>query len=170
MKYVLTSGKKTIFLFQLSLRFTSEVVTDCVLGLQTQSFSSKSSPIKDMIMKIFEQNWIFIVYTLVLGLFPSISNWYKIRFFPKQCEEFFLKVVQDAINLRKEQLAKGINANRIDFLNYMLQLQEKKNLPTMDLTAHTMTFLSDGFETTTAVLSHTLLFVSLNLQIFLKLI
>lgn len=115
----------------------------------------------NMITKIFEQNWIFVFYTLALGLFPSISNWYKIRFFPKDCEKFFLKVMQDSIDLRKEQIAKGVNENRADFMNYMLQLQEKKNLPTLDLTAHTMTFLTDGFETTAIVLSHTLLLVSL---------
>ncbi|KAM7349409.1 putative cytochrome P450 28a5 isoform 2-T2 [Cochliomyia hominivorax] len=148
----------------LSLRFTSEVVTDCVLGLEAKSFSSKPSPIMRLITEIFEQNIILTLYTIVLGLFPSLSDFIKVRFFPKKSEDFFVKIMQDSIELRKKQKQQGINEERVDFMNYILQLQEKKNLSTLDLAAHTMTFLSDGFETTGSVLSHTLLLLGRDLE------
>ncbi|XP_065362737.1 probable cytochrome P450 28a5 [Calliphora vicina] len=148
----------------LSLRFTSEVVTDCVLGLEAKSFSPKPSPIMTMITQIFEQNFIFIFYTIILGLFPSLSNFIKIRFFPKKSEEFFVKIMQDSVELRRSQKEQGVNESRVDFLNYILQLQEKKKLSTLDLAAHTMTFLSDGFETTGSVLSHALLLLGRDLE------
>lgn len=130
------------------------------MGLEAKSFSAKPSPIMILIKEIFEQNLIFILYSIVLGLFPSLSNLVKVRFFPKKSEEFFVKIMQDSIELRKSQKEQGVNEDRIDFMNYIIQLQEKKKLSSLECAAHTMTFLSDGFETTGSVLSHTLLFVS----------
>ncbi|KAI8126815.1 putative cytochrome P450 28d1 [Lucilia cuprina] len=144
-------AKEGIEAKDLCLRFTSEVVTDCVLGLEAKSFEPKPSPIMAMITQIFEQNLIFVFYSILLGLFPSLSNYFKIRFFPKKSEEFFIKIMQDSIEMRKSQKKQGLNEDRIDFMNYILQLQEKKNLATIDLAAHTMTFLSDGFETTESI-------------------
>ncbi|GBP04418.1 Probable cytochrome P450 28d1 [Eumeta japonica] len=63
----------------------------------------------------------------------------------------------NSLNLRKSQRDKGVNEDRVDFMNYLMQLQEKKNLTIPQLTSHTMTFLVDGFETTAGVLSHLLL-------------
>lgn len=94
---------------------------------------------------------------MTVSLLPSLKKFYKVRFIPKNVEKFFEELMQTAVDMRKSQ--KG-QKERADFLNYLLQLQTKKNLSTSDLTINTMTFLLDGYETTAAVLSHCLLFVS----------
>lgn len=96
---------------------------------------------------------------MMVGLLPWLAKIKKMRFVPKTIEDFFVDLMRNCISLRKEQRDKGINEDRVDFMNYMLQLQEKKNLSIPELTTHTMTFLVDGFETTAGVLSHCLLLV-----------
>ncbi|XP_073829669.1 probable cytochrome P450 28a5 [Musca autumnalis] len=141
----------------LSLRYTCEVVTDCVLGLSADTFTNKPSPILDMTKKLFEQTFVFIAYMLLTGMLPWIKKFKKLRFISKPVEVFFVDLMENSLSMRKQQKQQGINEDRVDFINYMLYLQEKKNLQIPELTAHTMTFLLDGFETTANVLSHCLL-------------
>lgn len=145
--------------FQLSLRYTCEVVSDCVLGLQANSFTDKSAPIYQNAKKLFDQSFVIILYMTLAGLIPGITKIKKLSFIPKNMQQFFLDVMEQSISLRKSQLENGVNEERVDFMNYILQLKEKKNLTVPQVTSHTMTFLVDGFETTASVLSHCLLLV-----------
>ncbi|KAL7740699.1 hypothetical protein ACLKA6_000065 [Drosophila palustris] len=126
----------------MSLRFTSEVVTDCVLGLKAESFSDRPAPITN-----------------------HIQSFFKLRVVPIKTEEFFIDLMQNAINARRAQLAASQKFERVDFLDYILQLAKKRNLDKRQVTAHTMTFLLDGFETTAGVLSHLLLLLGRDQQV-----
>ena len=90
---------------------------------------------------------------------PILTKFKKLRFVPKSVENFFIDLMEQSIRLREEQQQKGLNGDRVDFMNYMLQLKQKKNLSLPEVTSHTMTFLLDGFETTSTVLAHCLLLV-----------
>ncbi|EDW03071.1 probable cytochrome P450 28a5 [Drosophila grimshawi] len=141
----------------MSLRFTSEMVTDCVLGLKAESFSEKPTPILASIKNLFQQPYTLMLYFVLVSTFPSLLRFFKLRFVPLPIERFFVDLMQNAVDARRAQLAAGKQFERIDFLDYILQLADKRNLNTRQLTAHTMTFLLDGFETTATVLSHLLL-------------
>nr|AAB95198.1 cytochrome P450 monooxygenase CYP28A1 [Drosophila mettleri] len=132
----------------MSLRFTSEMVTDCVLGLKAESFSDKPTPIMGYIKDLFAQSWTFIIYFVLVSTLPALRHVFKLRFVPLRIENFFVNLMQTAIDARRQQLAAGKQFERVDFLDYILHLGKKKNLDTRHLTAHTMTFLLDGFETT----------------------
>ncbi|KAH8233938.1 hypothetical protein KR032_004163 [Drosophila birchii] len=140
------------------LCFTTEVVSDCVLGISAQSFTDNPLPLVGMIKRVFEQSFGFIFYTVVANLWPPIRKLYSVGLFAKDVEEFFFDTMKKCIQLRRENPVQ----QRDDFLNYMLQLQEKKGLDSAELTSHTMTFLTDGFETTAVVLSHLLLMLARN--------
>ncbi|XP_075154538.1 putative cytochrome P450 28a5 [Haematobia irritans] len=141
----------------LCLRFTCEVVTDCVLGLSAGTFTNQPTPIMDMSKKMFEPSAMLMIYLVFVGVFPSLYKYKKLRFVPKVVEEFFIELMNNSLSMRKNQKQEGINEDRVDFMNYILHLQEKKHLTIPELTGHTMTFLVDGFETTASVLSHCLL-------------
>lgn len=83
---------------------------------------------------------------------------------PKSVEQFFQNLLNDAIKMRKES-----NIEREDFLSYLLDLKEKKNLSKMDMAAHTITFFLDGFETSTAVISYALYHLACNAHVQKKL-
>ncbi|KAH8342599.1 hypothetical protein KR084_012538, partial [Drosophila pseudotakahashii] len=138
---------------ELSLCFTTEVVSDSVLGISAQSFTDTPTPLVGMIQRVFNSSFSFILYSELVNIWPPIRRFYSVPFFTKEAENFFFDIMKRCIKLRQEKPEQ----QRDDFLNYMLQLQEKKGLDSAELTAHTMTFLTDGFETTALVLSHTLL-------------
>ena len=144
------------------------MVSDCVLGIQANSFTEQNPPIYTNARKMFEQSFVFTLYTIMVGLLPWLSKIKKLRFIPKTIEDFFVDLMCNCLSLRRGQKDKGVNEDRVDFMNYMLQLQEKKNLSIPELTAHTMTFLVDGFETTAGVLSHCLLLVCFILSKLVK--
>jgi len=140
----------------LCLRFTSEVVTDAVLGLQANSFSDQPTPILKMIKKLFDQSFILLFSIFITSFLPEMLHLYKPRFVPKSVENFFTDLVQTAINIRKKEK----DRDRVDYLNYILELQEKKNLSLIRVTSHTMTFLLDGYETTANTIAHCLLLIA----------
>ncbi|ALC39320.1 Cyp28d1 [Drosophila busckii] len=148
------AGSSGVDTKSLCLAYTTEVVADCVLGISAQSFSDNPNPLVGMIKRVFDQSFGFIFYVTLLTLWPPIKKFYSVPLFSKDVVKFFFDLMQRSINLRRESAEAR---DRVDFLNYMLQLQDKKGLNTMELTSHTMTFLTDGFETTSMVLTHTLL-------------
>ncbi|XP_062125332.1 LOW QUALITY PROTEIN: probable cytochrome P450 28a5 [Drosophila sulfurigaster albostrigata] len=149
----------------LSLCYTSEMVTDCVLGLSAKSFTDNPTPIMDKMKNIFDQSFTFILNTMIFAMFPILSKIRKLRFIPKDIEKFFVSLVETAIDTRKQQLDIGKEFDRVDFLDYIMQLGNKHKLSTRQLAACSMTFLIDGFETTATVLAHALLFLARDVKI-----
>ncbi|XP_017856521.1 PREDICTED: probable cytochrome P450 28a5 [Drosophila arizonae] len=140
-----------------SLCFTSEMVTDCVLGLSAQSFTDRPTPVMANIKTLFEQPLYISLSFAVMALLPSLRHVQKWRFVPKDVERFFVDFMGAAIDARSSQVAAGQLSSRMDFLDYIQQLAKRKNLSTRQVTACSMTFLLDGFETTATILAHTLL-------------
>uniref|UniRef100_A0A0K8TWD2 Putative cytochrome P450 28d1 n=1 Tax=Bactrocera latifrons TaxID=174628 RepID=A0A0K8TWD2_BACLA len=140
---------------EIFLRYTSEVVSECVLGIRANSFGKESSPIYANTKKMFSQTYIFRFYQLLNGFFPALERFYKMRFFPKDVEDFFIGLTQKTIDLRHKQ-----DVDKADFINYMLQLQRKRNISTPEVTSHVMTYITDGFLTTTTAITHCLLLLA----------
>ncbi|XP_064554075.1 probable cytochrome P450 28a5 [Drosophila montana] len=149
----------------MSLRFTSEMVTDCVLGLKAESFTDKPTPIMAYTEELFTQPWTIVVYFVLVSTLPALRHVFKLRFVSRRIENFFVDLMQSAIDARRAQLAAGKQFERVDFLDYILQLGSKRNLDTRQLTANTMTFLLDGFETTATAISHMLLLLARDEQV-----
>ncbi|KAH8313387.1 hypothetical protein KR067_005149 [Drosophila pandora] len=149
----------------LCLCYTTEVVSDCVLGISAQSFTDNPTPLVGMIKRVFEGSFAFIYFNVVANLWPPIRKLYGVPLFSKDVENFFFDIMKRCILIRKENPLQ----QRDDFLNYMLTLQEKKGLDSVELTSHTMTFLTDGFETTAGTLAHILLLLARNPETIRKL-
>lgn len=139
----------------LSLRYTGEVVCDTVWGFEAGSFKEKKNcTFVDTSKKTINQTYYSTIFYYASQVLPFIRNFYTVRFFPVESDKFFCRFLQDAIDVRSK------NGERGDFLQHMINLQEKKHLSNTDLVAHQLTFLFDGFETSAVVIAHTLLCVS----------
>ncbi|CAD7092565.1 unnamed protein product [Hermetia illucens] len=136
---------------ELATRFTTEVVANCVYGVEAGAFDRGECKIREMGMKLMSQSFIVQLYFLFLALIPKMTNICRMRMISTEIEKFFTDLMEAAIRLRKET-----KSDRVDFLNYLLQLQEKKNLSTLEMAAHTMTFFLDGFETSSILISNCL--------------
>uniref|UniRef100_A0A6P4E8F5 Probable cytochrome P450 28a5 n=1 Tax=Drosophila rhopaloa TaxID=1041015 RepID=A0A6P4E8F5_DRORH len=111
----------------MSLCFTSETVTDCVLGLKAESFSDRPTPIMSKINDLFNQPWSFVLFFVLTSSFPSLSHLLKLRFVPPKVEHFFVDLMGSAVEARRAQLANGKLFERTDFLDYILELGKKRS-------------------------------------------
>lgn len=139
----------------MATRFTTEVVANCVYGVEAGAFEDGECKIREMGAKLMSQSLSIQLYFLFVSLFPRMTNICRMRMVTHDTERFFADLMETAIRLRKET-----KSDRVDFLNYLLQLQEKKNLSTLEMAAHTMTFFLDGFETSSILISNCLQLVS----------
>lgn len=145
---------------QLALRFTSESLSDCVLGIKAYSYTSQALPIVDNVKKFAEHNTAFIVFSIMVGFLPSILEIFKAKFFPRDCEEFFMKLMSTAFQLHSNE-----KNERNDILSHLIKIKNVHKLHEVDMYSHTMTFLIDGLDTTATVISHCLLMVSFSFLI-----
>lgn len=104
-----------------------------------------------MANKIFETTLLDYPRKLLMSLFPFVDKIFPNRLFAKKDTAGFIELTTYAIETRKSS-----GSQRDDFLNYLINLQEKKNLNTVDVAALAFVLFIDGFETTSTILANVL--------------
>lgn len=136
---------------ELSAKFTTDVVSSCIFGLDAGSLKNKDAKIRKMGKELMAPSFRFIAFFLIAEVLPVLKHVIKIAFVPKHIEQFFAGIMKDAIAYR---LSSG--DKKADYLNYLLTLREKKNLSDLQMVAHAVTFFIDGFETSSIAMSYLL--------------
>ncbi|XP_055710224.1 probable cytochrome P450 28d1 [Phlebotomus papatasi] len=145
---------------ELAAKYNTDVVSSCIFGLDGGSFNGGRAVIREMGKALFTPNWRLIAYIVVAQIFPFLRKIYKIAFVPKHVELFFVDIMKDAVAFRRQT-----NVERFDYLHYLLELQDKKNLNELDMVAHAITFFLNGFETSSIAISYTLYELAQNKQV-----
>uniref|UniRef100_A0A240SY17 Cytochrome n=1 Tax=Lutzomyia longipalpis TaxID=7200 RepID=A0A240SY17_LUTLO len=136
---------------ELSAKYTTDVVSNCIFGVDAGSFKTEKPIIREMSKELFAPSIRIIIYFILLTIIPGLRKFFKMSFVPKKVEKFFVGIMKEAIAFRRKT-----NLDRFDYLHYLLELKDKKNLNELDLVAHAVTFFLDGFETSSIALSFTL--------------
>ncbi|GAB0089203.1 hypothetical protein DMENIID0001_037070 [Sergentomyia squamirostris] len=158
-KYILREKKDSIEAREMAAKFTTDVVSSCIFGVDAGSFAGEKAPIREMGRKIMTFSTRLLLYFFAIQLVPSLRKHYRISFVQKDVEQFFVNVMKDSIDLRKKS-----KIDRMDYMHFLLELQQKKNLNELDMVAHAVTFFLDGFETSSVVLSFCLYELAKNQQ------
>jgi cytochrome P450 family 6/cytochrome P450 family 28 len=138
-------------------KYTIDVVSNCVFALDAESFKTEKPVIREMGRRIMDFSFKIQIVMFLTTLFPKIKQFYKFTFVPKDVEEFFIKIMMDAIKFRKEN-----HIDRVDYLDHLIKLQEGKHITEVDMAGHGVSFFADGFETTSLVLSNCLYDLAVN--------
>lgn len=85
------------------------------------------------------------------AIWPSLKRFYKYRMLEEGTFRFFLGLIQQSVKCRER------GGNREDFLQFLLQLKEKKGISINRMLAHAMTFFLDGYDTTSVGFSKVLM-------------
>ena len=136
---------------EVSAKFTTDVVSSCIFGADAQSFTKEDPEIRAVGKKLMEPSGTFIFLMFVTNAFPILKKLNNFRFVSQEIQDFFVNLMKQAITLRKE--SKDV---REDFLDYLMELKKKKNISDLDMAAHTVSFFTDGFETSSLAICHTL--------------
>ncbi|KAF5284549.1 hypothetical protein FQA39_LY16999 [Lamprigera yunnana] len=150
---------------ELFSKYSTEVVASCAFGLEGNTFNDPNSMFRKMGEKIFEPSLQNVLSTIVVLFLPSFTKLMKVGLLPKSVSDYFRNIVKETIRYRKEN-----NIVRNDFLDFMLDMKTKNEQFTdVDITAHTVSFFTDGFETSSAMLSFLLYELATNQTTFKKL-
>lgn len=136
---------------ELMAKYTTDVVSNCVFAIDAQSFSKDKPEIREMGRRIMDFNLSAQIILLVTTFLPSVKKFYKFTFVPRDVEDFFIRIMKDAIQHRKQN-----NIERNDYLDHLLSLQEKKQISEIDMAGHGVSFFADGFETSSLVMAYCL--------------
>lgn len=149
---------------ELMSKYTTDVVSNCVFAIDAQSFTKDKPEIREMGRRIMDFNFSAQIILTVTTFMPSIKNFYKFTFIPREVEDFFIRIMKDAIRHRKDN-----NIVRNDYLDHLLSLQEKKQISEIDMAGHGVSFFADGFETSSLVMTYCLFDVASHPQVQKKL-
>lgn len=151
-----SAGKQNLLisLLQLTGRFTADVTSDVIFGVNANALTGKGD---SLVMSMgsefihrFQKIGKFFTWN---GIFPLLKRFYKYRILDDRSSKFFQGLVQDSIDYREKEGGK-----RTDFLQFLVNLKEKKGslLSLSQMTAHAMVFFLDGYDTSGLVMARTL--------------
>ena len=72
--------------------------------------------------------------------------------------------MKQALKYRKDN-----NVQREDFLDFLIQLRKKNAMQDIDMAAHTVSFFTDGFDTSSVAIAHAFYEVKTIFTIFISL-
>uniref|UniRef100_A0A182JAM5 Uncharacterized protein n=1 Tax=Anopheles atroparvus TaxID=41427 RepID=A0A182JAM5_ANOAO len=127
---------------ELCAKYTTDVVSSCIFAADAQSFTKEKAEIREMGRKLLEPNFQILLMFLVMGIVPALKKYIPISFVPKPIEQFFTRLMDDAVAYREKN-----NVKRVDYLDHLISLKARKQLSSLDMAAHGVTFFIDGFET-----------------------
>ncbi|EDS36420.1 cytochrome p450 family protein 44A1 [Culex quinquefasciatus] len=142
---------------ELMSKYTTDVVSNCVFAIDAQSFTKENPEIREMGRRIMDFNFKAQVIMFLTTFFPSITKFYKFTFIAHDVEQFFIRIMKDAIRHRKQN-----NIVRNDYLDHLLSLEEKKQVTEIDMAGHGVSFFADGFETSSSVITYCLFDLATN--------
>ncbi|KAF5285555.1 hypothetical protein FQR65_LT13189 [Abscondita terminalis] len=152
---------------ELFAKYSTEVVASCAFGLEGNTFTEPDPIFRKMGKKIFDPTFETVCKMYVLMLMPSLTKYLKIGFLSRPVCDYFLGVVRAAIKYREDN-----KVIRNDFLDFMIELKNKKGeyeFTDVDITAQAVGFFTDGFETSSAVMSYTVHELAANRNVLEKL-
>lgn len=132
-------------------KYTADVICSTAYGLEANALTDDNSPFLQISRKLFKPSYWKLWFITFKSVFPFLFKFYEMPFITSDVEEYFLKLTGEAIRLRKQ-----IIGQPDDYLNFVLRLMEKRNFKVSDVTAHTITFYLDAYETSSIILTHAL--------------
>ncbi|EFN80111.1 Probable cytochrome P450 6a13, partial [Harpegnathos saltator] len=145
------SAKAELELKNLFSKYTAQVVASAGFGVDGLCFEeqeSKSS-FRNITKDIFKPSIRSSFVLSIILLFPYFNKIFRMSFIPKHVDHFFRKLVADLLQKRRTE-----NVTRNDFLQLMVELERVENdkFDIESLVANAMSFVLDGYETSSTVL------------------
>uniref|UniRef100_A0A336LWG8 CSON002172 protein n=1 Tax=Culicoides sonorensis TaxID=179676 RepID=A0A336LWG8_CULSO len=156
-KYIKTQSKSqnssTFEVKSISIRYTAEIASSVVFGVQGNSFTEDDPAILSVSSNLipFSVAEQILNYFKRIYLLPFLARFTKTRISIKSVEAFYEKLTIDVLRQRQND-----GTVRNDYVDHMLQLMKKKGLNEVDMTGDFINLFLDTFETTSIFMSNVL--------------
>ncbi|KAG8239231.1 hypothetical protein J437_LFUL018495 [Ladona fulva] len=162
---------------EMAAQYTTDVVSSSAFGLKSGAIRNPECEFRRVGRKLLEPTPTHALALLIILINPTLANFLRLRFFPKDITDFFRGLVKEVVSRRE---ATGVTRN--DFLHLLVQVsktgklslgsteEESKNAKNVegnltqwspsrldDVAAQAVGFFSDGFETSSTALGFVML-------------
>ncbi|KAL6260840.1 hypothetical protein P5V15_008365 [Pogonomyrmex californicus] len=146
------NGKAEFEIKSLCARYTAQVVAGAGFGVDGYCFDDSKEEIsfRKKCQAIFEPSTRHSIMFSLVFLIPSLNKIFQMSFVPKHVDHFFRTLVADLMEQRRKD-----RIPRNDFLQLMaeLELAEGDKFDIETLTGQSLSFIIDGYETSSTVMS-----------------
>ncbi|GLH16471.1 Cytochrome P450 9b2 [Gryllus bimaculatus] len=137
-------------------KYTMEIVATSAFGIKGHSFQNPKAELREMTMQLLQPGLKKSIELMLINFLPSLADLLKLRMMPVEVDQYFRGVVRTVVDEREKK-----NITRNDFMQNLINLKKKaeengETYSDEDITAHAVTFMTDGFETSAIVLSFVL--------------
>ncbi|XP_053684902.1 probable cytochrome P450 308a1 [Sabethes cyaneus] len=148
---------------EICAKYTIDVVASCAFGIDAESFTNPNAEFRQMCFQIFNPSSIFPWIRAMLTIFaPKVASILRIPFVPKTVDQWFRKLVAEIIRQRKQGTKRqDMFQAMYDSLSQNGSIDVKSN----EIVGHSVTFLTEGFETSSTLMSHLLFELASNQKI-----
>lgn len=115
-------------------------------GLDARAFDEDSDFLHHS-LRMFQH--VPVLRSIIWTVFPILNKILPNQSVATEFNDWFVRLYKTAIELRTAH-----NIERDDFLNFLMELQKKKNSHVLSSAANAFTFFLDGFETTSYILGN----------------
>ncbi|XP_011869802.1 PREDICTED: cytochrome P450 6a2-like [Vollenhovia emeryi] len=133
-------------------RYSAQVVAAAGFGVDGYCFddAKKDISFRKIGQSILEPTMRNKIVFMLLFFIPSLNKIFKMSFIPKHVDYFFRTLIADLIEQRRKD-----SIPRNDFLHLMAELEraEKDTFDVETLTGQALSFVLDGYETSSTVMS-----------------
>lgn len=141
---------------ELCAKYTTDVVSNAIFGIDAECFTKENPEIREMGRRLMAPAGNFILKSFLVKTIPILKRFVNMRFTQIDIEKFFIDLMEQALKYREDS-----KIHREDFLDYLIQLRNKKGTSNIEMASHTISFFTDGFETSSIAISHVLYEVTL---------
>ncbi|KAG8285714.1 heme binding [Homalodisca vitripennis] len=128
--------------------FTSEIIAKCVFGLDGNVFYDPNAEFYQQGQKLWAGSFYNPVIMFVAFFLPFVNKLLGRGLFPNDVLDFFANTIKQTAEYRKK------NPDKVpdDFIQYFLNMKnENAGFTIEDVIAHSLTFFTDGSETSSVV-------------------
>ncbi|KAG4074819.1 hypothetical protein HA402_014373 [Bradysia odoriphaga] len=141
---LLESGQDVIASKDIASRVTADILCTNMYGLDPKAFCNDSDFLHHS-LRLFHNVPVF--RSIMWKIFPILDRILPSQSVATEFNDWFVRLYRMAVELRQKN---GIGGD--DFLNFLMELEKKKNLQTIASVANAFIFFLDGFETTSYML------------------
>uniref|UniRef100_A0A182PZ78 Uncharacterized protein n=1 Tax=Anopheles epiroticus TaxID=199890 RepID=A0A182PZ78_9DIPT len=133
-------------------KYTINVVASVGFGIDAESFTNPNAEFPLMGNSLFAPTWMTAIRSQLALFAPGLAKFLRVPFIPGYVDRWFRRMVQETIRQRKD-------AKRHDFFQVMYDnLSENGTVEVNEnhVVGHSVTFLTEGFETSSSMMSYLL--------------
>lgn len=135
-------------ILQIASRVIADSLCSYMYGLDAKAFEDHSDFV-DQSLRMFHKTPFSTIHSILWSIFPIMNKIIPNRSVSDEFNQWFQALFSQAVELRREN-----HITRDDYLNFLLELQKRKNMSTILSVASAFTFFLDGFETTSYILGN----------------